>query len=88
MKRGSYFLSTLNRTNDPCPHKKRAISANLSADSTQGNYGGVKGIVLNSGGVIEGQILYIDDEIVKIRTKEGKVIVYSIAVEVKKIIKE
>jgi hypothetical protein len=57
-------------------------------DNTQSYYEGIKAIVLKNGDIMEGQVIYMDDEIVKIRTKEGKISAYSVAAEVKKIIKE
>lgn len=40
-------------------------------------YLGIKGIVLKNGRTIEGQITGIDDDILKIRTKDGQVFSYS-----------
>jgi hypothetical protein len=51
-------------------------------------YEGIKGIVLNNGKVIKGRIINIDDnDVLKIRTKEGKILSYSF-MEVKKYITE
>ena len=50
-------------------------------------YEGIKGIVLKNGKVIEGQIISIDDnDVLKIRTKEGKILSYSFMKEVKEYI--
>ena len=49
---------------------------------------GIKGIVLMNGNVIEGQIISIDAETVKIRTKDGKILSYSFTKEVKTFIKD
>ena len=52
-------------------------------------YEGIKGIVLKNGKVIEGQIISIDDnDVLKIRTKEGKILSYSFMKEVKEYITE
>jgi len=52
-------------------------------------YKGIKGIVLKNGKVIEGQIISIDDnDVLKIRTKEGKILSYSFMKEVKEYITE
>ena len=52
-------------------------------------YEGIKGIVLKNGKVIEGQIISIDDnDVLKIRTKEGKILSYSFMKEVKEYIIE
>ena len=47
---------------------------------------GIKGIELMNGNVIEGQIISMNPEIVKIRTKEGKVLSYSFMKEVRSFI--
>jgi ketosteroid isomerase-like protein len=50
-------------------------------------YEGIKGIVLKNGKVIEGQIISIDDnDVLKIRTKEGKILSYFFIKEVKEYI--
>jgi hypothetical protein len=51
-------------------------------------YKGIKGVVLQNGDVILGQIISIDNDVLKIRTKEGKVFSYSFMKEVKKYIRE
>jgi len=51
-------------------------------------YKGIKGIVLQNGDVILGQIISIDNDVLKIQTKEGKVFSYSFMHEVKKYIRE
>ena len=52
-------------------------------------YEGIKGIVLKNGKVIEGQIISIDDnDVLKIRTKEGKILSYSFMKEAKEYIIE
>jgi cell division septation protein DedD len=52
-------------------------------------YEGIKGIVLKNGKVIKGQIISIDDnDVLKIRTKKGKILSYSFIKEVKEYITE
>ena len=57
--------------------------------NTQSYYAGIKGIVLKNGKVIKGQIISIDDnDVLKIRTKKGKILSYSFTKEVKEYITE
>jgi hypothetical protein len=51
-------------------------------------YKGITGIVLYDGTVIEGQILFMSADIVKIRTKDGNTSSYSFIKEVQSFIKE
>jgi hypothetical protein len=51
-------------------------------------YKGIKGIVLQNGNVIEGKIIIMNADIVKIRTNDGKVSSYSFIKEVEYFIKE
>ena len=52
-------------------------------------YEGIKGIVLRNGKVIKGHIISIDDnDVLKIRTKEGKILSYSFMKQVKEYITE
>jgi hypothetical protein len=72
--------------NEPAqkPENKTAPSID-----TQHYYEGIKGIVLKNGKVIKGQIISIDDnDVLKIRTKEGKILSYSFMKEVKEYITE
>jgi hypothetical protein len=56
---------------------------------TQNYYKGIKGIVLKNGKVVKGQIISIDDnDVLKIRTKQGKILSYSFMKEVKEYIKD
>lgn len=55
---------------------------------TNERYKEIKGIVLMDGKVIEGQIISMNIETVKIRTKEGKVLSYSFMKEIKTFIKD
>ena len=57
-----------------------------SGDEDQ-RYREMKGIVLKNGTFIEGQIISMDPDNVKIRTKEGKILSYSFKEEVQRIIK-
>ena len=51
-------------------------------------YKGIKGIVLYDGTVIEGQIIFMGADIVKIRTKDGNTSSYSFIKEIQSFIKE
>ena len=51
-------------------------------------YKGIKGIVLQDGNVIEGQIIFMSADIVKIRTNDGKISSYSFIKEVQYFITE
>ena len=44
---------------------------------TQHYYEGIKGIVLTNGEVIEGQIISVHDDVLKIRSKDGKIFSFS-----------
>jgi cell division septation protein DedD len=70
------------------PTQKPETKTAPSIDS-QGYYEGIKGIVLKNGKVIKGQIISIDDNnVLKIRTKEGEILSYSFVKEVKEYITE
>ncbi|MDD4592775.1 MAG: hypothetical protein PHG06_20475 [Parabacteroides sp.] len=59
-------------------------SRNTSAPIDKSNqYGNIKGIVLNSEEIIEGQIIDMNADKVKIRIRNGKVMSYSFIKEVK-----
>ena len=45
--------------------------------NTQYYYKGIKGIVLNNGKVVKGQIISVYNDVLKIRTKRGKILSYS-----------
>jgi hypothetical protein len=51
-------------------------------------YKGIKGIVLQDGTVVEGQIIFMSADIVKIRTNDGKISSYSFMKEVQYFITE
>lgn len=55
-------------------------------DNAYSYYRPVKAIVLKNGDVIEGQIISIDHDVLRIRTKEGKIFSYSFMNDVKKYI--
>ena len=61
--------------------QKPVKNVELSTDADD-PYKGIKAIVLKNGNVIEGKILSMDPDIVKIRTKDGKVSSYSFKNEV------
>jgi hypothetical protein len=63
---------------------KKEIKPHIKADP---QYNQIKGIVLTSGNVIEGQILNISANAVIIRTKDGKVLSYSFEKEVRGFVK-
>lgn len=66
--------------------QRRAIAiGSLTAcrDNSQSYYGSVKGIVLKSGAVIEGQIISIDHDVLKIRIKDGAILSFSFMNDVK-----
>lgn len=55
----------------------------LSIPTNSRSYQDIKGIVLNNGDIVEGQILSMNAETVKIRTKNGKVMSYSFINDIK-----
>lgn len=57
-------------------------------DPIDQHYKSIKGIELMNGNVIEGQIISMNPETVKIRTKDGKILSYSFMKEIYKFIKE
>jgi hypothetical protein len=61
--------------------------AKPSVDAGQ-RYRGIKGIVLVNGNKIEGQIISMDPDKIKIRTKEGKILSYDFKKEVENFIHE
>jgi hypothetical protein len=71
------------KVEEPVTSKEAVVAASPNY------YEGIKGIVLKNGKVIEGQIISIDDnDVLKIRTKEGKILSYSFIKEVKEYITE
>jgi hypothetical protein len=67
---------------------KPASGSQKSTIVADQSYKGIKGIVLYDGKVIEGQIISMNAEIVKIRTKDGNVLSYSFIKEVECFIHE
>jgi hypothetical protein len=55
-------------------------------DGSRNYYDSVKAIVLSTGDVIEGQILSIEDDELKIRTKDGRILFFSFMTDVRKYI--
>jgi len=53
----------------------------VNAEEPDSGITGLKGIELRNGDVIEGQVISVDFDIVKIRTKDGKVLLYSFTKE-------
>ena len=70
------------------PAQKPENQTAPSIDTQQHYYNGIKGIVLKNGKVIKGQIISIDNDVLKIRTKKGKILTYSFMKEVKEYITE
>jgi hypothetical protein len=69
------------------PPQKPERNVELSTDAYD-PYKKIKAIVLMNGNVIEGKILSWDPDIVKIRTKDGKVLSYDFKKEVQTFITE
>jgi hypothetical protein len=69
----------------PPPIPKEKVKTTLDIDQ---RFKGIKGIALNNGKVIEGQVISMGAELLKIRTKEGKVLSYSFEHEVQRFLKE
>src|SRR5208283_4307615 len=59
------------------PAQKPENQTAPSIDTQQHYYDGIRGIVLKNGKVIKGQIISIDNDVLKIRTKKGKILTYS-----------
>jgi hypothetical protein len=71
---------------DPAQKPEKKIAPPID---TRHYYSGIKGIVLKNGKIIRGQIISIDDnDMLKIRTKRGKILSYSFTREVKEYITE
>lgn len=67
------------------PQTNKEIKPQIKADP---QYNQIKGIVLTNGDVIEGQIISMNADVIKIRTTDGNVSSYSFAKEVRRFIKE
>ena len=61
-------------------------SLDACRESSSSYYDSVKAIVLTTGDVVEGQIIGIDDDELKIRTKDGRILFFSFMNDVKKYI--
>jgi cell division septation protein DedD len=70
--------------NEPAQKPK---SKTMNSINTQQNYKRIKGIILKNGKVVKGQIISIHNNVLKIRTKRGKILSYSF-MKVKKYITE
>lgn len=68
--------------------RRNIALASLAAcrDSSRNYYDSVKAIVLSTGDVIEGQIISIEDDELKIRTKDGRILFFSFMNDVRKYI--
>jgi hypothetical protein len=60
----------------------------IEADQMQKGIDRITGIELLNGDVIEGQIISMNADVIKIRTKDGNVASYSFTKEIHKLIKE
>jgi hypothetical protein len=60
--------------NEPSQKQKNKTATSID---TRHYYEEIKGIVLKNGKVIEGQIISVYDDVLKIRTKDGKILSYS-----------
>ncbi|MGP8153509.1 MAG: SPOR domain-containing protein [Smithella sp.] len=67
--------------------KQQPVQKMAPSIDTRHYYDGIKGIVLKNGKVIKGQIISIDDnDVLKIRTKNGRILSYSFTKDVKEYI--
>ena len=88
---GGGFWATHPSWNDRIKNINGAIKSpvmSMEASQSQKGIDRIAGIELLNGNVIEGQIISMNADVVKIRTKDGKVSSYSFAKEVRRIIKE
>ena len=60
--------------NEPAQKQKNKTASSID---TRNYYKGIKGIVLKDGKVVKGQIISVYDDVLKIRTKRGKILLYS-----------
>jgi len=70
--------------NEPAQKTKNKTERSID---TRNYYKGIKGIVLKNGKVVKGQIISVYNDVLKIRTKHGKILSYSF-MKVKKYITE
>lgn len=69
--------------------ERRALTIQSLAacrDNTRSYYQSVKALVLKNGDIIEGQIISSDHDVIKLRSKEGKVLTYSFINDIQKYI--
>jgi hypothetical protein len=84
-----YHLPGMKYNNAVKAHHRVEFDSGTIVAASPHYYEGIKGIVLKNGKVIEGQIISIDDnDVLKIQTKEGKILSYSFMKEVKEYITE
>ncbi len=69
--------------NEPAQKPENKTASSID---TQHYYEGIKGIVLKNGKIIKGQIISIDNDVLKIRTREGKILSYHFINDVKEFI--
>ena len=82
-----YFIQEEKRAAEVTPKSTEEVTQKPAIVAEQ-QYKGITGIVLYDGTVIEGQILFMSADIVKIRTKDGNTSSYSFIKEVQSFIKE
>jgi hypothetical protein len=81
-----YLIQEEKRAAEVAPKSTEGFQA--PAIVAEQRYKGITGIVLYDGTVIEGQIIFMSADIVKIRTKDGNTSSYSFIKEVQSFIKE
>jgi len=62
------------QNNEPAQKQKNKTASSID---TRNYYKGINGIVLKDGKVVKGQIISVYDDVLKIRTKRGKILSYS-----------
>jgi hypothetical protein len=89
-----YLIQEEKRAEEVTPKSTEEVTLKPTEESqapaivAEQQYKGITGIVLYDGTVIEGQILFMSADIVKIRTKDGNTSSYSFIKEVQSFIKE
>jgi LysM domain len=89
-----YLIQEEKRDEEVTPKSTEEVTLKSTEESqkpaivAEQRYKGIKGIVLMDGSVIEGQILFMSADIVKIRTKDGNISSYSFIKEVQYFITE
>jgi len=69
-------------------YQETVVESKKTAVAQEQLYKGIKGVVLQDGSVIEGKIITMNAEVVKIRTADGKISSYSFIKEVDSFIHE